>query len=126
MTPGRGGAGTDEADHRAFQQDAAGALRRDRGQAREQDETEYLDGQGAQMPAAQPDIVRGDLHELEEQQDGNDDPLPFGSHLVQDGSVRLQQGREIIEQIQANARRNGEGKHPVFEELNGLIHAAGG
>ena len=123
--PGSGGAGADEADHRTFQQHAARAFRSQDGEAREQEEAEYLDGQGTQMPAAQPDIVRGDLHELEEQQDGNDDPLPFGSHLVQDGSVRFQQGREMIEEIQADARRDGEGEHPVFEELNGFIHAAG-
>ena len=84
-----------------------------------------MDEQGAQMPAAQPDIVGRDLHELEEQQDGDHKPLPFGGNLVENGSVGFQDGGEMIEKVQADARRDGEGEHPVFEELNGLIHAAG-
>ena len=123
--PGRGGAGADQADHRAFQQDAGRAVRGDRGQARKQEEAENLDQQGAQVPAAQPHVVRGNLHELEEQQQRDHEPLPFGRRFVQDGPVGLQHGREMVEEVEADARRDRERKHPVFEELNGLIHAAG-
>ena len=76
------------------------------------------------MPPVQPDVVRGNLHKLEEQQQGNDQPLPLGRNLVKDGAPGLQEGREMVEEIEADACRDGERQHPVLEELNGFIHGA--
>ena len=75
------------------------------------------------MPPVRPEVVRGNLHELEEQQQGDDEPLPLGRRLVKDRPVRFQRGGEVIEKVEGDARDDSEGQHPVLEDPDGLMHA---
>ena len=120
---GRGG-GTDQAQHGAFREDPGRTVAQDGREGGESQEGENLEKQGPEVPAVQFQVMRRHLHELEEQQQGDDQALPFGRDGVEGASPGFQDRSEIVEKVQGDARDDGEGQHPVLEKLYRLIHGA--
>ena len=115
---------TDHAQHGAFQHKAeVGRLHQPHQKGQDQ-ETAHLHGQGAPMPAAEPEVVRRDFHELEKQQGGDHQPLPLRGQRVQPFAEGMQGRGEMVNQIEADSQDDRQRQHPVFDELDGFIHDA--
>ena len=123
--PGGCGRGADEAEHGAFQQDAEGAVGSHGTAQGEKQEPGDLDGERPQVPALQAQVVRGNLDELEKQQQGDDEPLPFGCDHMERPAPGLQKAGIMVQQVQADSQHDGNREQPVLEKLKKLIHLHG-
>ena len=74
------------------------------------------------MPALQPQVMGRDLDELEKQQQGDDEPLPFGGRHMENPSPGPEEGGEMVQQVEADAENDGDRKQPLLEKLNESMH----
>ena len=69
------------------------------------------------MPAAESQIMRGNLDELEEHQDRDDRFLAFGGEDMKYLAGRMESRAEMVDQIDADAGHDRNRKHPVPQDI---------
>ena len=99
-----------------------GGAQRTGSQSGQRQERQNLDSQGIQMPSAQSEIVRGNLHKLEKQQEGDYKTLPFRHQRMQPRAQMVQARHKMIDKVQADSQHNRAGKHPLFQKMQHPIH----
>ena len=90
---------------------------------RRYDEHHPLEDQQVEVPSPEPEVVRGDLVELEEEHQGDECRLCIlckarESTLGSGGKRR----HEMKEEAERNARRHRQRQHPVVQEILNLSH----
>ena len=109
-------------EHGALQQYTNLSFRVDFGNSGKSQKYQHLECQRRDVPAVEAEVVRGNLYELEEQQEGNHHPLPFGGDIVKDMARRMHERLGAIQEIHAHTENYSTRKHPILNDAISLAH----
>ena len=74
------------------------------------------------MPAVDPEVVRGNPVELEEEYQGNQSWLDVLGKFGEPRLDRVQNRQESYQEVQGDAGDDRQRQHPVFYELQDFLH----